>query len=429
MLRPSDVTLGEAARTLGVSADTLRRWDRAGKLQDDARRAQPAAACPSSEVRRLGGRARAARDRRHALGAQPVPRRRALGRGRRGDGDGRDRGGPAPGHRGDHPRRGRGARARPGVEADGDGEGDVGDGRPGRRMSRRVAAVRVSSRLATRGLRRRRRAASSELERLRRVVAERGVRGLRRRLRRRRRGISFAGSDELAAQIRQGARRDVFASANTSLPGRSSTRTAWSRSRSVSPPTGSCSRCRRTREIGSLDDLAERRGRRSSIGAEGVPVGDYTREVLDRLPAAERGGDPRQRPLRGARGEGDRRQARRQGAADAGFVYVTDVEAAGERRCARSSCPAALAARRRLRRGGRHGRPTTPSSRDEFVDGLLDGAGAEALREAGFLPPAGDGVSARAFAAPSCVGAAGPGARLPDRAGGRRSSSTAGPAS
>ena len=29
----ADLTLGEAAQALGVSTDTLRRWDRAGKLQ------------------------------------------------------------------------------------------------------------------------------------------------------------------------------------------------------------------------------------------------------------------------------------------------------------------------------------------------------------------------------------------------------------
>ncbi|HEV2923867.1 MAG TPA: TOBE domain-containing protein [Solirubrobacteraceae bacterium] len=30
---PEDLTLGEAARAIGVSVDTLRRWDRAGKLR------------------------------------------------------------------------------------------------------------------------------------------------------------------------------------------------------------------------------------------------------------------------------------------------------------------------------------------------------------------------------------------------------------
>ena len=33
---PADLlTLGEAAKALGVSADTLRRWDRAGKLRTE----------------------------------------------------------------------------------------------------------------------------------------------------------------------------------------------------------------------------------------------------------------------------------------------------------------------------------------------------------------------------------------------------------
>ena len=49
------LTLGEAARALGVSADTLRRWDRAGKLRtirDDRNRRR----VPESEVTRLSGR-------------------------------------------------------------------------------------------------------------------------------------------------------------------------------------------------------------------------------------------------------------------------------------------------------------------------------------------------------------------------------------
>jgi molybdopterin-binding protein len=47
------VTLGEAAKLLGVSADTLRRWDRAGKLRtkrDDRNRRLVSL----KEVRRLG---------------------------------------------------------------------------------------------------------------------------------------------------------------------------------------------------------------------------------------------------------------------------------------------------------------------------------------------------------------------------------------
>ena len=51
----TDLTLGEAARALGVSADTLRRWERAGKLRttrDSANRRR----VPRREIERLGGR-------------------------------------------------------------------------------------------------------------------------------------------------------------------------------------------------------------------------------------------------------------------------------------------------------------------------------------------------------------------------------------
>ena len=46
------LTMGEAARALGVSVDTLRRWDRAGKLRtvrDERNRRR----VPASEVERL----------------------------------------------------------------------------------------------------------------------------------------------------------------------------------------------------------------------------------------------------------------------------------------------------------------------------------------------------------------------------------------
>ena len=51
----TSLTIGEAARAIGVSADTLRRWDRSGKLRtvrDDRNRRR----VPSSEVARLSGR-------------------------------------------------------------------------------------------------------------------------------------------------------------------------------------------------------------------------------------------------------------------------------------------------------------------------------------------------------------------------------------
>ena len=49
-----DLTIGEAAKAIGVSADTLRRWDTAGKLRtvrDDRNRRR----VPAEEVERLSG--------------------------------------------------------------------------------------------------------------------------------------------------------------------------------------------------------------------------------------------------------------------------------------------------------------------------------------------------------------------------------------
>ena len=74
MLRQmADLTLGDAARAIGVSADTLRRWDRAGKLRtvrDDRNRRR----VPESEVTRLSRRPR-----RHAAGDSLSARNRFAG--------------------------------------------------------------------------------------------------------------------------------------------------------------------------------------------------------------------------------------------------------------------------------------------------------------------------------------------------------------
>jgi molybdopterin-binding protein len=67
------LTLGEAAKAIGVSQDTLRRWDRAGKLhtQRDARNRR---LIPREEVRRLTGHAR-----RHDTGSRLSARNRLTG--------------------------------------------------------------------------------------------------------------------------------------------------------------------------------------------------------------------------------------------------------------------------------------------------------------------------------------------------------------
>src|SRR5437870_2194202 len=57
MSRHRDLSLGEAAQAIGVSLDTLRRWDRAGKLRttrDERNRRR----VPKREVERLAARPR-----------------------------------------------------------------------------------------------------------------------------------------------------------------------------------------------------------------------------------------------------------------------------------------------------------------------------------------------------------------------------------
>src|SRR5205823_9825826 len=60
MAKRTDVSLGEAAQAIGVSLDTLRRWDRAGKLKttrDERNRRR----VPRREVERLSAHPRRAR--------------------------------------------------------------------------------------------------------------------------------------------------------------------------------------------------------------------------------------------------------------------------------------------------------------------------------------------------------------------------------
>ena len=74
------------------------------------------------------------------------------------------------------------------------------------------------------------------------------------------------------------------------------------------------------------------------------------------------------------------------GAADAGFVYVTDVEAAaGELRAV--PLPAAPAAEDRLRGGGGRRQRRARQLAQRYLDGLLEGEGQAELRRAGFRPP------------------------------------------
>jgi molybdate transport system substrate-binding protein len=196
--------------------------------------------------------------------------------------------------------------------------------------------------------------------------------------------MSFAGSDDLAAQIRQGVTPDVYAAANTSLPdelhaeGLVEKPVVFATNTLVlAVPDGS--------GLDSLDDLAGG-DVTLAIGDEGVPVGDYTREVLGGLPASQeaaildkvRSLEP---DVAGIVGK------LTQGAVDAGFVYVTDV-AATEGELTAINLPASLEPDVAYAAAVVEGAPN-PEGAEAFVDGLLSGAGADALAEAGFDPAPG----------------------------------------
>lgn len=69
----ADLSLGEAAAALGVSVDTLRRWDRKGQLQT-RRDERNRRLVPASEIRRLSDHPR-----RHHTGTQRSARNRLVG--------------------------------------------------------------------------------------------------------------------------------------------------------------------------------------------------------------------------------------------------------------------------------------------------------------------------------------------------------------
>lgn len=188
--------------------------------------------------------------------------------------------------------------------------------------------------------------------------------------------LSFAGSDQLAAQIRAGARPDVFAAANQDLPGALHREglverpVPFAKNRLVvAVPAGGD-------RVGGLDDLAKPEIR-IAAGAPGVPVGAYTRLALAGLPTLQSKAieanivteEPDAAAVIG------RVRSR---AVDAGFAYVTDTLAA---HLAAIELPHPVEAvyAAAVVRGGDH-----VEEARSFVRGLGERDGREALREAGF---------------------------------------------
>jgi molybdate transport system substrate-binding protein len=193
---------------------------------------------------------------------------------------------------------------------------------------------------------------------------------------------SFAGSDELAAQIRKGARPAVFAAANTKLPdqlyseGLVGKPVPFAQNRLVLavPADGS--------DVSSIEDLSKD-GVTIAAGSPSVPVGSYTRDVLAKLGSEQaktlegniRSNEP---DVSGVVGKVS------QGAVDAGFVYITDVEASDGRLKAielpDSLQPNVVYGAAVVKGTDHH------SEAQDFVDGLLSGGGQQALEQAGFEP-------------------------------------------
>ena len=194
--------------------------------------------------------------------------------------------------------------------------------------------------------------------------------------------LSFAGSDELAAQIRQGVTPDVYAAANTTIPDEladegliEEPRTFATNRLVVGVPEGS-----------PIDDVAdlEEPGVSIAVGDPEVPVGAYTREVLEALGPEESkaildnvaSSEP---DVSGIVGKLN------QGAVDAGFVYSSDVAAS-------NGAIEALELPPSVSPDVAYGiavvaDASEPELAAEFVQGAIDGDGQEILLDSGFGAP------------------------------------------
>ena len=189
---------------------------------------------------------------------------------------------------------------------------------------------------------------------------------------------SFAGSNALVTQITQGAPADVFASADTANMARLvdaglvGAPVTFARNKlQIAVAAGN------PRNITGIADLT-RSDVAVVLAGPGVPVGDYTRQVLadQRVTVAPRSleTDVRSAVAKVTSGE-----------ADATVVYVTDVIAAGAKVAGVSVPDAAQpAVTYPIAVVKATGNPTAAQA---FVDAAVSGEVQKALRTAGFLPP------------------------------------------
>jgi molybdate transport system substrate-binding protein len=191
--------------------------------------------------------------------------------------------------------------------------------------------------------------------------------------------VVLGGSNDLAAQIRDGADAGVFLSASAGPveelreAGLVGEPTVFASNRLVvvvpaANPSGA----------ESLDDLV-RAGTKLVLGAEGVPAGDYAREALAAagLEEAVARVVSLEDDVKGVLGKVAL------GEADAGIVYATDARAAGDDV---RSFPIPDEFQPEIRYYAALVDPATDAARD-YVERLRGDEGRTALRAAGFLPP------------------------------------------
>jgi len=200
--------------------------------------------------------------------------------------------------------------------------------------------------------------------------------------------FSFAGTDQLAAQIQQGAPADVFAGASPTYADQ------LARAHDIGPFRIFCTNklvlvvpASNPAHITSPADLATKKVK-LVMGSEAVPVGSYTRTVLDNLNSVYGAGYSDKVLANVVSNEDSVTSILAKvvsGEADAGFVYVTDSLSAGSKvrtfvlpnsAEAVAFYPIAVVAASKAATVAR-----------EFVDYVLGPAGQAELKAAGFGPP------------------------------------------
>jgi len=191
---------------------------------------------------------------------------------------------------------------------------------------------------------------------------------------------NFAGSDELATQIREGGGADVFAAASPKFP-----EELYEAGLVEKPQTFATNNLvlivpkDNPAGIQSVHDLG-RPGVKLVVGAEGVPIGDYTRTVLENMGASDVLDNvvSQEEDVKGVVSKVSLDEA------DAGFVYTTDVKPVADK-VAVLDLPEEAQARVEYQiaivKEAEHA-----DAAHQFVDLALGQDGQGALRLAGFGP-------------------------------------------